>query len=416
MDQRALKVIRRFTAGKEPEAPTPMAVSPGTKPGAESPAKEPTMTESVTKRFYFYQARPQDAIDFEGLGKLLATDSMDKDTIIKKLQGGSGGQDTYTAAYFSWKKLIVATNIKSPQGKSLIVYECSLTPDGSREGEGTISPQGAPTTAENIEEEMSLFSRKFNKDIITIDTGPHSVFMNGEPTSETVKAMMSWHFPVGETYEKFKDVFKHYRLWIESEGRLYLPNHKMPSQEGIKDGVEGGYYPGGKDAYNKMIAPKVAPAKPEEKPEELSLEDKMKGKEPPKPVSPYEPVKKSVEPESGGDYLDRPSAIKMAAEEGDYASEPYSGGTDVVQRLVRDQHKCMKIRRMARTVIMGYLKEAQPPAVVQPGVKSTMQIKQKSKGNLPSTSQESRDQAKKLMELAKAQEEFEKQQATLQRP
>jgi len=385
MDPRALKVIRRYTAGKEPAAPET------TKP--ETPTKEPVMAESVTKRFYFYQARPQDAIDFEGIGKLLDTDSMEKDAVVQKLQGGSGGQDTYTAAYFSWKKLMVATNIKSPQGKSIIVYDCSLAPDGSREGEGTIAPQGAPTTAENMEQEMSLFSRKFNKDIITIDTGPHSVFINGEPTSETVKALSSWHFPVGETYEKFKDVFKHYRLWIESEGRLYLPNHKMPSQEGLKDGVEGGYYPGGKDAYNKMIAPKAAPAKPEEKPEELSLEDKMKGKEPPKPESPYEPVKKSVEPESG-DYLDRPSAVKMAAEEGDYSSEPYSGGTDVVQRLVRDQHKCMKIRRMARSVMMGYLKE---------GISAVQSIGTKpgAKSDLPGSSQESLDLAKIYEEHAK---------------
>jgi len=326
---RVKNVLRRVYAAKEDEAPEQAAVR--------------------RRRYYYYNAPAEYSIKFTALKDMLSKNSPEQESTAKKLQGGNSGK--YFADYFFWNKLVVVTNEYS--AKSLVVYSCSLTPIGSKvAGSVKIFPSDTNVTADKIESDLLLFEdKRGNSSVINVDKTSESYYMEGTPPSNMDRILFSGAAPRGQyqNYEAFSRIYDEFRIWVPNLKQLLLPNFDTPRN----DDVPGGHYVGGEQAYNKIAGD--IELKGEEKKEE-TLGDKLK-----EDTSPFEPVgEKPVTPEKG-EFFD-----KQSRDKGDYSSEPYSGGTDVMQRLVSDQAKNMKIRKSAIRVVEAHLNKSAIQSYSQP--------------------------------------------------
>jgi len=358
-----------------------------------------------TTRYYFYRIDPGYSINFNNLTKIIkGPDSPEKQALIKKLQGGITGPKH--ADYFAWSKFFLRTNAYSTDGSKFITYECPLKPDGTKAvAQATITPTGGPDP-KTVEEDFDLFGSKQNMDqsSINVQEVGESYYVAGDAPGNFSKVLVGRKMTYsGKNYQNFEQLFNEYRMWIgdDNVGQLFLPNFETPKS----DGVPGGHYVGGPDAYQALVG--SAEKEVEEKPkgEGPSLEEDKKEET----KSPFEPVTPSTAPNKG-DIIDTPKTAKEERKrksKGDYSSEPYSGGTDVMQRLVKDQRKHMDIRRAARKLVALQTPGTPPgpPGTDIPQVKKP--TTQKSDDS-PQTSQEAKALAKAKQQEAKGYRDLSK--------
>lgn len=380
-------VLRMHIAGKE-----------------EDPGGEKKTAPVERKRYYYYEAHPENSIKFTALSDILKRKSPEREALIKKLKGGYTGE--YCADYFRWKKVVIVTNEYAPD---LLVYEADLTSIGAKiPGSVNVYPQDAAVSTDMIERDLLLFKdQRGSSNIVNIDSSGESQFANDDPPNNIAKILLSRSIPAGDLlpYDAFTRCFDEYRIWIPNLNQLLLPDFNTPTT----DDVPGGHYMGGREAYERLVGP-IEKELEEESSEEKgkSLGEMVEKKE----ESKFEPVSKETEPVSG-DYLDKtPGTKKTAREKGDYSSEPYSGGTDVLQKLVKEQRKHMKIRKMANKVVNSFLEKHAEVAQTAPAKGYTAPSMPKGKGTtgLPSAKkleEQGEEIKKKYDELAKTVKEME---------
>lgn len=262
-------------------------------PEKEAP-KQITDTPIYRRRFYFYEANPVNGIKFSNLKEILDSDSPEKETLIRKLQGGLSGR--YWADYFVWKKLVIVTNQYDATGKNLVVYEVDLNSDGSKNPSTTISPDGSPVTAETFEKDLALFSAKNqSQSVLNLDTGSESFYSGKRPPENIPKLLLARSdISIGMlSHGDFIKIFDEYRIFVKGMNQLMLPNNDLPeAPEGTPKGEEWakGAYPGGQKAFEMYIAP-YAKGEAQEKPEEAVPEEEgAPEKEVKAPANLFKPV------------------------------------------------------------------------------------------------------------------------------
>jgi hypothetical protein len=341
-------VLRNVVAGKEvspQSAPVPASgispQSPGT-PAQDSlsPAPDMNVDKPVTrKRYYYYNALPSNSINFKGITSILEDNSNNdkRISLVNSLKGGNHGK--YFADYFIWLKVVISTTQYSQDGKSLVVYEVMLNPDGTKsEGTANIYPKSSNVTPEVFEKDIDLFPGS-NSNVISIDNSGESVYCNvKEPPSNTVNILLNGGVPSrGQfpplNYQSFFGIFDEFRIWSLSLNQLVYPDHSIPKT----DGVPGGHYMGGPEYFNKIVGPYLQDIQQKAQPQEPSLKDKA-DQQPPTEKSPFEPVDEQSKDRVRGDELDKPTGSPMTNNER-FSSNKY------------------KIKRMARKVLAGYIEE-----------------------------------------------------------
>jgi hypothetical protein len=341
-------VLRNVVAGKEvspQSAPVPASgispQSPGT-PAQDSlsPAPDMNVDKPVTrKRYYYYNALPSNSINFKGITSILEDNSNNdkRISLVNSLKGGNHGK--YFADYFIWLKVVISTTQYSQDGKSLVVYEVMLNPDGTKsEGTANIYPKSSNVTPEVFEKDIDLFPGS-NSNVISIDNSGESVYCNvKEPPSNTVNILLNGGVPSrGQfpplNYQSFFGIFDEFRIWSLSLNQLVYPDHSIPKT----DGVPGGHYMGGPNYFNKIVGPYLQDIQQKEQPQQPSLKDKA-DQQPPTEKSPFEPVDEQSKDRVRGDELDKPTGSPMTNNER-FSSNKY------------------KIKRMARKVLAGYIEE-----------------------------------------------------------
>ena len=390
-------VLKRVLAAKEEEDQQDQ-----TAPAApETPSPQAPQVAANRKRYYFFEAPPENAIGFTALKDILEGQSPEKQALIQKLQGGNSGP--YMADYFQWKKVVVATNQYSQDGKSYVVYECDLSPFGSKVvGTEKMTPQDASTTPEQIEKDFLLFEdKRGNSNIINPDKSGESVFIDDDPPDNIARIVLSGAQPAGNlmNYENFVRKYDQFHIWIPNLAQLMLPDMEQPRN----DDVPGGHYRGGQQAYNQFVKPyeQQEQQKEEQKPDQPSLGEQVEKKE--KQPETFEPVDQQSQEPNKGDYVDKKAAEKEKKKrtKGDFSSEPYSGGTNVMQQLVKDQRACMNIRRAAHKVIAAYqsVTPATSPTTTNKSDNPKIEVTHDPKKN--------KEKAKALDEYAKKQEQLQ---------
>jgi len=388
------------------------AQAEGDKPMADPDRGQPAVD---TRRYYFFEAPPESSIQFTSMSDILRRDSPEKQALVQKLQGGNTGQ--YFADYFVWNKIALRTNRYSQDGKTYVVYTCDLNPIGTkRENTARVYPDGAPVTAETIEADFLLFEDKSgNENVINPDTGSDSVYIDQKAPADIGQMLLKNIVPAGNkmAYDVFSRKFDEYRIYVPNLRQLMLPDLSKPTHDQIKGGY--GHYLGGQKAYQEQVAPYVKEGEGEEK---ESLKDKMEGPgEPQEAEGPrFKPGTQPVAPTEGEKVEPGDSALKTASKgkrrrsKGDYASEPYSGGTDVMQRLVRDQQESMDIRQAARRVVAQIMSKG--PATTAPSATGTSSADQPSVP-ISSDPKKNEDASKLFSDIAKKQQEIEKMHQTI---
>ncbi len=328
-----------------------------------SAAQEQVAAERV---IIFFDAQAGSDIDFPGIDGILKGNSESaKNELISKLKKGVMGD--YVADNFKYVKVYYQT----PQN---YVYVAELNNYGGVEaGKEVVYPKGEATMTPDELRKAIMKDTELGP-VINLDLTIPSFFVNSskEPSGVVDRMRAAPTAPVAEAMDAktFRERFMdRYRVSFQAKGLRKL-DLSVPKKDGVSPQQfpspgGGSYYPGNKDNYEKLLKvyKPYLPEAEKEKPQDESLGEKMPEK-PKKPTkSKFEPVGDEA-PVEGDVIGPGPGTDKKAAEEkkrkskGDYASEPYSGGTDVMQRLVKDQRKQMDIRRAAQRVVASLLKEA----------------------------------------------------------
>lgn len=341
------KVLKRVIAGKE-ETPKEDIPEKGQAPAVQR------------WRYYFYDANPGNSIPFTDLTEILRTDNPERDVLIKKLEGGNTAK--YCADYFRWIKIVVASNEYSPGGKTLTVYEADLNPVGSKvAGSERVYPEGGPATVERLESDLLLYSDKRGvSSVINVDTSGESFFSNQDPPTNIAAILLKRGRPAGKflPHREFIKIYDQFRIWVPNLNQLMLPNFEEPSH----DGVPGGHYMGGLNAYRKL----VGPVKAEQPPKEKEIEQPTEQPKEKPSESIFKPVDQST-PEK-----EEPVEMKR-----------YSNND--------------KIQKMARNASLIFVKESQVTEVQEYGnVKGTKQV------DLTEQADEARKKERAFKELSKA--------------
>jgi hypothetical protein len=381
-------VLRMFTAGKEtsiPEQAPP--VDTDTQSKEQVPAETQKQILPYTRRYYYYLAPKEMSINFDGVASILNSESEDtrgeKESLIKKLQGGNTG--AFHADYFQWKKLIIVTNQYSRGEEKVVAYECGLTNDG-RKSAGTerVYPDNL-IPARQIEADLAIYKMDGSRQIINLDTSSDSVYVNAEPPANIARLAINKGFmPQGnaEQYKDFVQMFDQYRIWVGqgNVGGLRMPDGSQPKE----DDVQGGYYQGGQDVFNKVVGPalqKMQQATQQEHP----LEEKSKNA-PDRGI--FEPVDENKTERNEGDIIDQPKGSLMA--------EP-------VKKFSFD------IQRMTRSVIAQYREDSTNKDAISTGttVKGIGGNPKTDVAEFKALATQSRTKAKKYDEMAQAMKQFQ---------
>lgn len=395
-------VLKRVLAAKEEENVQDVQ-NPTAPADPETPSPQAPQVAANRKRYYFFDAQPENAISFTALKDILQGQSAEKQALMQKLQGGNSGP--YMADYFQWKKVVVATNQYSQDGKSYVVYECDLSPFGSKVvGTEKVTPQDAGTTAEQIERDFLLFDdKRGNSNIINPDKSGESVYIDADPPENIARIVLSGAQPAGNlmNYDNFVRKYDQYHIWVPNLSQLMLPDMEQPRN----DDVPGGHYRGGQQAYNQFVKPfeqKAEEQQQAQKPEQPSLGEQIEQKEQKEKPETFEPVDQQSQAPNKGDYVDKKAAEKDKKKrtKGDFSSEPYSGGTNVMQQLVKDQRECMNIRRAAQKVVTAYQS-------VTPATSPTTTQSDNPKIEVTHDPKKNKEKAKALDEYAKKQEQLQ---------
>lgn len=381
----------------------------GEKPVADPDRGAPAVD---TKRYYFFEAPPESSIQFTSMNDILKRTSPEKAALVQKLQGGNTGQ--YFADYFVWDKVALRTNKYSQDGKTYVVYTCDLNPIGTkRENTARVYPDGAPVTAETIETDFLLFEDKAgNENVVNPDKGSESTYIDQKAPADIGQMLLKNIVPAGNkmVYDVFSRKFDEYRIYVPNLRQLMLPDFNKPTHDQLKGGY--GHYLGGQKAYQEQVEP-YAKEEQGESPE--SLKDKMEeSKEAPQEAEGprFRPGTQPVAPTEGEKVEPGDSALKTASKRkrrrsGDYASEPYSGGTDVMQRLVRDQQETMDVRQAAMRVVAQIMSKGPAPSAT--GATATDQP------SVPISEdpQKNEESSKLFSDIAKKQQEIKKMHETI---
>ena len=392
-------VLKRVFAAEAEEAPKEKTKEA---PVAEKPDQESSKGKPVTrKRYYFFDANPGNSIPFTALKDVLKSE--DRDSLIRKLQGGNTG--SYFADYFSWLKVCLITD---EYGGKDVVYQCTLNPSGTKRTNSVeIFPEDAPVTPEAIEADFLLFdNERGNVDLIQIDKSSESYFIDKTPPENIAKILLAKTVPPGNllNYSGLQAKFDNYRIWAENLTQLVLPDFNIPTN----DQADGGHYKGGETAFKDLVGPVKKDVKSED-----SLGSKLQKKE---EDTKFEPVDEQKENENRMDKKASKDKKKKKSK-GDYSSEPYSGGTDVMQRLVKDQRAHMDIRRASRKVVARFIEAAftstAPTQTTSPSSPSS--TGQEMKIPVSQDPKKNTDNAKKLQEYATKQQEQQAIQTELKK-
>jgi hypothetical protein len=248
-----------------------------------------------TKRYYFYEAPPENAIKFTALNQILSKDSPEKQAMVEKLEGGNMGQRF--ADYFTWKAVALRTNKYSPDGKTFVAYTCQLNSFGSKvQGSAKVTPENAAVTVETVEKDFLLFEDKSgNSDIVNLDKTGESTYIDRDAPQDVAALLAKNVIPAGnkQPYEEFAKKFDEYRIWVPNLEKLMLPDFNKPTRDGLKNGP--GHYVGGDKAFNEEVAPYAKGTQGEgAEGEEPGLGAKMK-----EPAPGFRPGTKPVKPTSG---------------------------------------------------------------------------------------------------------------------
>lgn len=328
-------VLRNVVAGKEISPQNaPASTSGAPVSDSLSPAPDLNVDKPVTrKRYYYYNAIPSNSINFKGITSILEDSSNNEKRIslVNSLRGGNHGK--FFADYFIWLKVVISTTQYSQDGKSLVVYEVMLNPDGTKsEGTANIYPKSANVTPDVFEKDINLFSNS-NSNAVTIDNSGESVYCNGkEPPSNVANILLNGGIPPkGQfpqlKYQDFFGLFDEFRIWSLNLNQLVYPDHSIPQT----DGVPGGHYMGGPNYFNKIVGPYLQDIQQKEQPQQPSLKDKAE-QQAPSEKSPFEPVDEQKE------ETKKPIGSPMTNNER-FSSNKY------------------KIKRMARRVLSDYIEE-----------------------------------------------------------
>lgn len=259
-------------------------------------------------KYYFYEARPQNSIQFRRLREILESNSPEKQATIEKLKGGYTGK--YHADYFIWKKLVMATNEYSADGSDYVVYEVDLTPVGARNpGSEKLYPSDAGATVEQINKTV-FTSKAGNAEVIILDSSDESYFIDQEFREDFIKQIQARHRPGVRMFrhDEFIKIYDEYRVWDKNQ--LLLPDLSTPENDDLPGG--GKHYFGGEMAYRKYVAPyenKNNNSQQEQPGKSLGDMEQEKGESPEQSI--YEPVQDKQAP-TKGDYVDDPRMRKMA--------------------------------------------------------------------------------------------------------
>jgi hypothetical protein len=277
-------------------------------PATDSPEKgERGATSVQSRRYYFYEAPPENSIKFTALNQILSKDSPEKEAIVKKLEGGNTGR--MFADYFVWKAVAVRTNKYSPDGRTFVVYFCKLTPFGGKvQGSEVVVPKRATVTPETIENDMLLFDDKGgNSDIINLDKTSESVYIDRDAPQDAATLVVKNVVPAGnkQPYEEFVKKFDDYRIWVPNIRQLMLPDFEKPTHDSIK-----GHYVGGEKAFKEQVEPYISEQPSKEPSEQGEMgEDETK----PEEQGPgFRPGTKPTTPTKGEVVEEGDSALKTA--------------------------------------------------------------------------------------------------------
>jgi hypothetical protein len=342
------------------------------------PTMAPTESSYVV---YFYYAPEDKAIDFKNIERDLKNSAKSK-ALVEKLQSTAGdGVTKYSAGYFSWKRVIVVTNKYDQSKKKFIVYQANVDSMGTIvPGSEKIIPESNYPSPDQIKEEFNIFKNG----VLNLQTGTPGqyevYYFNGEPQDDIAKRLLvnPKQATQGEQYNVFSKKLDQFRIWTTNG--LMRPDFRKSNT----DGVRGGYYPGGEEAFNTMIMPLVPKdtVTTPQKPQEPSLGQKQEQKE----DSRFEPATRNTEPVKG-DYLDTPSQGARMANN----------------------------KKSAQNVVLAYLKNSSystvAPATGQytaPGAKKSPTVPV---SNIP---EENENSAKVLQDYAKDQRKMDQKRQQLQ--
>lgn len=406
-------VLRNVIAGKEDIPPNTAAV-PGAPPSAGtleptapdsiSPAPQQQLNHPVTrKRFYFFAAPPDNSINFQGITATLnGQNQEEKKKLINNLKGGYGVESS--AAYFKWEKLIVSTTQYSKDGKKPVILDVNLNDDGTQDGAGDVYPKDSGVTPDMFIKDLGIFSGKGGK-MVAIDTSGESTFYNyykGVPNNVANSVVNAGtpppppdSIPVMNA-ASFNGLFDQYRMFKAADNRILMPNGELST----KDGVPGGNYPGGTDAFNKVVGPVLQKMQAVEQKkgqgEGPSLEEEVK-KGPGSEKSVFEPVDEQPKDRVKGDVIDKPTGSPM---------KPRFSSDDI------------RIRSLARRVLAGYFgEETEAASEDDPEVKEALTTGQTVRGigqyetdseTYKGKAERSRQEAKLYDNMAQQLQKFDK--------
>jgi hypothetical protein len=285
------------------------------------PQKNPTVV-----RYYFYQVAQVAGTDseinydrvFETIQK--TTDPSAIKNILARLEQSITGHGDN----FAWKYIVVKAD--NYNGKT-VVYQCPLGPDGRQmptADRKAYTNDNEEVNLEEFERAFALFTDQFGGKYVNVQFGPNDYYVQGLPTEGSVKNLLKTDlvFPGQQNAGDFRDDMGNYRLFLEPQNQLAKPDFEL-SEAGEFSGVPGQL------EKIKQIADKRLKELGTKEPAEESLGEKMQEQKQ-QPTTKEEVEKNTVQ-----------------ASVDDYTHE-YTGGFDIMQRLVRDQHKKMKIRKEAQ--------------------------------------------------------------------
>jgi len=278
-------------------------------PKQEAPETAENGAPSVqTRRYYFYEAPPENSIKFTALNQILSKESPEKEATIKKLEGGNTGPKF--ADYFVWKAVAIRTNKYDPSGRTFVTYISKLNPFGGKvQGSETIAPQDAAVTPETVEKDFLFFDDKAgNSSIINVDKTGESLYIDRDAPQDAAALISKNVVPAGnkQPYEEFVKKFDEYRVWIPNMRQLMLPDFEKPTHDNLKSGY--GHYVGGEQAFKENVAPYVKEEGAED--EEPSLKNKLEEGKDKAPA--FRPGTKPVAPTEGEMVDSGDSALKDA--------------------------------------------------------------------------------------------------------
>jgi len=311
----------------------------------------------IVQRYYFYNLSKDSMIKFSDLKDELKSDPYE---VSRKL---TTGLVAHKGDHFEWKSIIVKTNLYDgiTHKDSFVVFKANLTPDGGREpssGEIIINndmkkdprfKRGLTVTDDFLKDNEIFVDGKDVNEFLNIEDEPTtSFFYEGIPTDSVVQKILNTNQGGKSRAQWEQEVLAYYRVWSpnSNSGELRVPDLSIP-----KDG-----YLGTEDSIKKLEKATGINIQ-----EYANKKDTETGKK--KNVS-GEPLPEEkggenfvpVDEQSGitkEEAKNRFASDKKEETKKDYSKEPYGGGFSIMQNLVKDQKKNMKIREAAKRVVMA---------------------------------------------------------------